>query len=222
MGRKWLALSAAITAVVLASGTALAGGEITLFVNHQKIESDAAPLMEQDRVFVPIRWVAEALGADVKWEEDRQSVSIEDRGRQSAEARLQLLEQFLSPASAAETADMWAKAVQKRNGAVQFSLLSPELQELTIDGFEEMHWVPGVSSPWTNDYTVTALSSQDETEQLFRVEFHMATSTGNAGSGSVQITVGNRDGKWLITDMGKAEGTSYPDLILPEPAAYDG
>jgi hypothetical protein len=77
-----------------------------------------------------------------------------------------------------------------RNGAVQYSLLSPELQKATLAQFEEVHWVPGVSSPWTEKYTVTPLTSDNRNEASFSIEFQLAASTGDAGSGKGKITVG--------------------------------
>lgn len=168
-----------------------------------------------NRVFVPVRWVAEALGADVRWDGKKQSVYIEDNRRQSLQERVQLLEQFHAPASGKETAETWAKAVQMRNGAVQYSLLSPEMQKATLAQFEEIHWVPGVSSPWTEKYSVTPLSVKNKNEESFSIEFQLATSTGDAGSGKVKITVTEQNGEWRITEIGIEENGSLPDLILP-------
>jgi rhodanese-related sulfurtransferase len=49
---------------------------IKLLVNGKDIQSDVAPLMQNDRVLVPIRIVAEALGCDVNWDSENSSVVI--------------------------------------------------------------------------------------------------------------------------------------------------
>ena len=44
---------------------------------EQKIVTlDAAPVIEEDRTFVPVRAVSEALGAEVTWDEETRTVSV--------------------------------------------------------------------------------------------------------------------------------------------------
>lgn len=68
-----------LTAVLCAIGlTAHAAPEdITVFVDDQQVEFDTVPVIKNDRILVPVRAVAEAMGADVHWGEDSQSVQIE-------------------------------------------------------------------------------------------------------------------------------------------------
>lgn len=57
-----------IPLVLLVSSTfAFAGQPIKLFINGQEIASDVTPQLVNDRVMVPLRIIAEALGAEVKW-----------------------------------------------------------------------------------------------------------------------------------------------------------
>lgn len=55
---------------------AYADQPIKLIVNGQEVASDPAPIMHQDRVFIPVRFVAEALGADVTWDEEQNAVIV--------------------------------------------------------------------------------------------------------------------------------------------------
>ncbi len=64
-----------ILGALLLSGEALAQ-EIKINVNGNIIESDVAPVMENDRVLVPVRAIAEALKCDVSWDEEYQAVSV--------------------------------------------------------------------------------------------------------------------------------------------------
>ena len=45
-------------------------GEKYAYVNNRFMTLDIAPLMKSDRVFVPLRFIAEAFGAKVTWKED--------------------------------------------------------------------------------------------------------------------------------------------------------
>lgn len=48
---------------------------ITVFCNGSEISFDRYPFLESDRVMVPMRMIFEALGADVQWNEQEQSVT---------------------------------------------------------------------------------------------------------------------------------------------------
>ncbi len=54
--------------------------DITVLVDGKPVAFDVAPVMKEDRVFIPLRAVGEALGAFVKWDEETQSVTIGRRG----------------------------------------------------------------------------------------------------------------------------------------------
>lgn len=56
---------------------ALAGSPIKLFVNGQEVECDVAPQIVSGRTMVPLRWVAETLGAEVKWDGQNNIVNID-------------------------------------------------------------------------------------------------------------------------------------------------
>ena len=51
-------------------------GENFATVNDEKIELDSPSFVEDDRTFLPIRFVMENLGADVLWNGETQTVII--------------------------------------------------------------------------------------------------------------------------------------------------
>jgi hypothetical protein len=73
--------------------------------------------------------------------------------------RVQLLESALQPDSVDALVKMFADAVTKRNGAVQYMLLCPDLQKKRLAGFQEMNWVTGTSSPSVISYKVNKISA---------------------------------------------------------------
>jgi Copper amine oxidase N-terminal domain. len=59
--------------------TMVIGGK-TLFINGAaQPPLDAAPLLRNDRVYLPARYVAEAFGYEVQWEESAQTVVVTNR-----------------------------------------------------------------------------------------------------------------------------------------------
>jgi hypothetical protein len=117
------------------------------------------------------------------------------------ERRIELLESALAPASADEAVNAWAGAVKNRNGAVQYSLLSPELKKLTLKPYQAVNWVTGVSSPWVDSYQVSAGVPADDGSVAYDVTFALKTSAGDAGTGTVKVTVGQQDGNWPIIGL---------------------
>lgn len=65
-----------LLATLLISGIAWASNPIKLIVNGQEIKTDIAPQLINGRVLVPVRFVAEALGAKVEWDQKNQAVLI--------------------------------------------------------------------------------------------------------------------------------------------------
>ncbi|MBC7325424.1 MAG: copper amine oxidase N-terminal domain-containing protein, partial [Moorella sp. (in: Bacteria)] len=194
-----------VVVLTAAAWAALGNNPIRLVVNGQEIKPEVPPQIIHERVMVPVRWAAEALGAGVEWEEATRTVKIEAPPVDSLRRRLVLLEKALKPASPEEAVRNWATAVQTRNGAWQYVLLAPDLQERYRPDYERTGWVTGVSSPWVDKYTILEQKEDKEGNWLFTVQFDLLASTGPAGSYVHHITVRLRDGGWYITAIDSTE-----------------
>jgi hypothetical protein len=51
-------------------------GSPVMYVNGQSVKMDVSPEITNDRTFLPARWVAEALGAKVEWDDDTRQAII--------------------------------------------------------------------------------------------------------------------------------------------------
>jgi len=49
---------------------AFADETVKIFVNGKEIKNDVEPQLVNGRVMVPLRWVAEAMGAKVNWDQE--------------------------------------------------------------------------------------------------------------------------------------------------------
>lgn len=78
MKKKWLIVMGTIVLTALAT-VAFAVSPIKLFVNDQEIKAEVPPQLINGRTMVPIRWVAEALGANVQWEAKSQQVKVSSK-----------------------------------------------------------------------------------------------------------------------------------------------
>ena len=51
-------------------------GDNIYFVNNQAFSMDTVPIIEEERTMLPIRFVADALGAEVKWDSGERKVTV--------------------------------------------------------------------------------------------------------------------------------------------------
>lgn len=105
MKRGLIVKSAAFGAVMLTLalvGAAFAADPIRLIVNGREIKTDVPPQLIGGRAMVPVRWVAEALGAVVEWDEESGSVFINTPQPDLLRRRVSLLEEAVAPDSPQE------------------------------------------------------------------------------------------------------------------------
>lgn len=74
MKRFWI--SVAVLCVILATTTAVAEAPYTLLVNGRQIVSDVPPQNINGRILVPLRVIAEELGATVNYDADSRTATI--------------------------------------------------------------------------------------------------------------------------------------------------
>ncbi|HHV57942.1 MAG TPA: copper amine oxidase N-terminal domain-containing protein [Firmicutes bacterium] len=206
MGVKVQHFIAATAAAVLLAGEVTLAAPLRLIVNGEDVTKAVSPELTKGTVLVPLRALAEAAGFSVKWDEKTNAVYLEAPSADSSMPRLALLEramfvQALAPRSPEEAALKWAEGVKTRNGALQYAVLAPELQEATNI---RPYMVTGVSSPWVEDYEVEALAqTNDGGSARFRVRCNMWTSSGFFGVEEEEVLVrnyGDRDG-WRVAEI---------------------
>ncbi len=76
MKTKSLAVISALLLICVYAAVAFASNPVKLFVNGQEIVSDIPAQIIEGRTMVPVRWIAEALGAEVQWDEQNRIVRI--------------------------------------------------------------------------------------------------------------------------------------------------
>lgn len=74
--KKWFFVILVIVAVAFFALGAFAAAPIRLIVNGTEVRSDVPPQIINGRVMVPIRFVGEALEANVSWDQNTNSVIV--------------------------------------------------------------------------------------------------------------------------------------------------
>lgn len=194
-----------VAGMLLVGMTGLGGAAdtIQLVVNGRTIEADVPPQLVQDRVLVPVRWVAEALGATVRWEQASKTVRIDhaggdaDEDRARVEYRIRQLEEALAAKTPREAVESWLEHRKARNGAVEYALLLPGAREALRSQYEELNWVSGTSSPWIERFEITREAQRDDGSWEFEVELTWRTSA-SASEEVETVIVKQHDGHWYI------------------------
>ncbi|MBX6394145.1 MAG: copper amine oxidase N-terminal domain-containing protein [Alicyclobacillaceae bacterium] len=220
--KKWPLAAAALAAATALAGAAAAAEPVTLVVNGREIDTDPPVQIVQDRALVPVAALAEALGASATWDPETHTVSVTDRSKENLVRQLELLTGALRSQPPEQVAETWALGVQTRNGALQYSVLSPGLRDKVRPDFEQNHWVTGTSSPWVQQYRIVKAERQSDTRYQFTIQFDLASSTGPSGSYTSTVTI-ERDpfpapvapspgspGAWEITKI-VSPGTELED-----------
>jgi hypothetical protein len=110
----------------------------------------------------------------------------------------------LQAPSAEETALVYAKGVQKRNGVMQYSVMSNSLKEVFKKEMWNEYWVTGVSSPWVSSYKIVSKKGVVIAHKI-TIEFSWATSSGPACITQEELTIAKEDGKWRIVRIKAVE-----------------
>ena len=98
--------------------------------------------------------------------------------------RVNLLENAFLPSTPQALVTIFAKAVQNRNGAVQYMLFCPTLQKKYLAQYEEMNWVSGTSSPSLTNYQLHQTSANQ-----FSIHFILSLQGKPAGTELDQLKI---------------------------------
>jgi N-acetylmuramoyl-L-alanine amidase len=85
MKRRFLLFFVLLVLLLIPGWAAAAGSAneepVNLMIEGQAVQPDVPPLIQNGRTLVPVRVIAEGLGADVKWDEAARTASIERGGK---------------------------------------------------------------------------------------------------------------------------------------------
>ena len=65
-----------LSMVMVFAATAAFAQDVAVIVIDERVEFDRAPLVEEEVLYIPLRFVAEKLGATVAWDGETQSVFV--------------------------------------------------------------------------------------------------------------------------------------------------
>jgi len=198
-----LVLSTAIVA------SAYAFAPIKIVFDEDELNSDVAPILENGRVLVPLRVIAEKFGTEVVWDAKSNTVRILTAKTpdkiQVPHSWVTGLEEAVAAKDALTAAETWAQGVKTRNGALQYAVMTPELQKEWYQKFAESNWSTGTSSPWVEKYKVTEKSIINNEAIKYEVVFTYTDSTQSTFSMREYVTVKKQGASWHVSSLEKVD-----------------
>ena len=196
------------TAIV---ASAYAFSPIKIVFDEDELNSDVAPIIENRRVLVPLRVIAEKFGAEVIWDAQSNTVRILNSKTPASDqmqvpnARVTGLEDALAAKDAVTAAETWAQGVKTRNGALQYAVMTPELQKEWYQKLAESNWSTGTSSPWVEKYEVIKKSTINTETIKYEVIFTYTDSTQSTFSMREYVTVKKQGANWHVSALEKVD-----------------
>ena len=106
------------------------------------------------RVFVGEKWLNTLFLADVKYDNEKNILSVSYIEPEELASKTEELEEIITPRSADEALALWIRGQQTRAGTLQYIALSDELRAKAITKASNQLWVTGGSSPSLGEATV--------------------------------------------------------------------
>ena len=225
MKRKWLVVILATVLICAFAAVTWANQPIKLIVNGQEIKPDVPAQIIGDRTMVPVRWIAEALGAEVEWDAVNRTVIIRTKtspedGEENAIS--QLVEDFgkrLKNVSLLAPAEVAAKSIKENYAGYVAPALLAQWQN-------DPENAPGrvTSSPWPERIDIIETKKLSDTKYQVKGEIIEMTSADIVNDGlavkrPVVLTVEKIDKSWLITEV-KLDASEPADSIVYQNKQY--
>lgn len=109
--------------------------------------------------------------------------------------------QYVGVCTPEDAANVWAQGVMKRSAAMQYAVMSPELQRRYARSLERTApgYVTGTSSPWVSACTIVSQRDTGPDTTELTLDIDTATSTGPAETLHAVLTVRRYGNFWRIT-----------------------
>lgn len=163
-------------------------------------------IIKDNKVYVSEDALKRDFGFNVSFDKKENSVQLYNTEKKSLEGRLMLFQEFVedyNPQKPEDVAQLWAKGVKTRNGAVQYAALSKPLKEKFKELMDKREsWVTGFSSPWIESYNITK-EKVNESTWKYNISFKAVTSAPDTYIWHATLIVSKENDKWRIIDIQK-------------------
>jgi hypothetical protein len=203
--KKWAVIGSMMLVFLIAAGTIYGAGKVHIRIGSVEVLPPEEMTVVNGKILVPIHWIAEKLGASVKWNNKKKTIEIKVPENRLLRAQIDSFLYGLQPEQPKEAAEWWVKGIKSRTGAVQYAMLSPALQKQTRAKFEKIGWLTGASSPWIDHARFVKVNKVSDVKVQYTLEYELITSEGSHGKQQKAVTVEKNpeplQKNWYITEI---------------------
>jgi hypothetical protein len=164
-------------------------------------------------IYVPTVLLEDLFYARFDYDASANRLSIKTPDLDEVKQQLAKMDDVLTPVSPEEAKNLWGRGEQTRNGALQYTALSPSLRQQADKSMASgsySSWVTGGSSPWVGPITVQEEKKLSDTETEFTVTYPEMTSappnpTATEKFVVTKLAVNGKEG-WFITEWSDVGG----------------
>ncbi len=171
----------------------------------------------QGHYYLPMDWLGYLFNARVSYNEAANILSIQTPDLGQIKSEIERIENALIPDSAEEAVKLWGRGMQTRNGALQYSALSPQLrQEADKSAYvRQSYWVTGCSSPQVGPITIESRNELSDTKVEYTISFPEIFSGQTHAIATEKMVVekltDNSQAGWFIIQILKTSGYGIID-----------
>ncbi|MCX7841752.1 MAG: phosphate ABC transporter substrate-binding protein PstS family protein [Clostridia bacterium] len=205
-----------IAVMALSLITSVSAASITVKVDGKTIALDVAPVIESGRTLVPIRAIAEALGADVQWDDATKTATVTTVDK---EVSVTVNKSSASVNGEAKTLDVAAKIIGGRT-MLPLRFVGEALgakvdyidatKTVTVDYFTDMSGTIKI----TGSTSVQPIF-QSAADKLMAMNKGLSVTVAGGGSsvGLKDVASGSSNIGGYSTELSSSDRTTYPDVV---------
>lgn len=209
--RNKIMLGTAIGALV-AAGSVYADAKLKLFINEMGyVPEQIDAKIENGKVLVSLDKIAKVFKAKAFYDPSQNEIRVTLPDPANLSIQVSSLEGALCSENPEDALQTWVKGIQKRNGALQYAVFSPELRVKTKAQFDQIYWVTGGSSPHMGNIYNLITEHLSDTAIRYSFQYALVASNYN-GEGSAMLTV-----EWLAGERERREGWYITSVQMADP-----
>jgi hypothetical protein len=174
-------------------GAAYASGTIKIVVNGDQVPTDVEPRMINNRVMVPISFISKALGADVSWDQKKQTVTVNSFGMKYTEVWKEDISSSMSRFDVAainNTVQVFMAGMDQGDADL---LKKSVTSDLDVDYLKQLHFSMGPTMFSTQINDIRTVKVQEGQLREYQVQVSVQTWLGTPTVDYWDLTVVETD-----------------------------
>lgn len=186
------------------SGVQRAPRALLLVVSNGSAQSQLAVydyLLVDGQYYLSDFWFNQLFGADIAEAADKSAVTINAPELAQWQRRLDALQDQVVCREADDAIGLWMRAQKTRSGALQYALLSPQLQQAALAQAQKSGWTTGSDITSFGNALITDKETISSGKLRYALQFSELLADSPNKTLHQKVLVEKIGGRWLITQV---------------------